>query len=584
MSPFALVSVLLTASAQDRLAYYADADHDGYGDPATTRYATVRPPGYTRNLGDCDDTDAGVHPGATERCNDRDDDCDGLDDDDDTDVVGGANWFADMDEDGFGDHRDRMRSCVQPSGFVDNPRDCDDADDMRNPRAFEFCSDGDDDDCDGQVDECDISLDDAALVIESSARGTVARGNLAVADMDGNGTGDLVVGSPPYDDGGVVYFVYGPASGRVLVDDAVTIRTRSTDESFGWGVGGGDADGDGFDDLLVGAPLRSPSTTYLFLGPVTSDRDVRDADAMLTNRSAYAWEGLELLVVTDHDGDGAADVVVGSADDGDVNEGAVYVAPGASTGTLDLSRSDATYVYEGDGVDVLGEALADLGDVNGDGIDDLAMCATYDGEIFLVEGGLAPGRYHAADVAATTIEGFRWGSSYMGGLQAVDYDGDGAMDLVAGDPGARISTGASTGGAYALVAPWADAIDVQDDAMATWEWTSETPSTSGLGRALAAGDFDGDEETDLVIQAYTCCGHDWPGVVFFQWGVASGLVDVGTLPYVTGVDRTDLGVEMAALPDWNGDGISEVAIEAYFGVNSSGTYDGVIYGFFSGSY
>jgi hypothetical protein len=578
MGAFPLVSALLTASAQDRLAFYADSDHDGYGDPSRTLYATVRPPGYTRNLGDCDDTDARVHPDAIERCDDRDDDCDGLDDGDDTDVIGGANWFADMDDDGFGDPRVRMRSCVQPRDFVDNPRDCDDGDDMMNPLAFEFCTDGDDDDCDGQVDECEISLDDAALVIESGTRRTAVQGTLSVADMNGDGTGDLVVGSYPWDDAGVVYLLYGPLSGRVLIDDAVTITTPVSG-SFGWSTGGGDADGDGFDDLLVAAPTEPPGKTYLFLGPVTSDGDLRDADAVLTNDRMSNAAGMVVLVTADHDGDGDADVVVGSADDGNR---AVYVAPGASSGTVEL-LSDATYIYEGNGVDLLGEAVADLGDVNGDGIDDLAMCAAYDGEVFLVEGGMTAGRYRAADVAATTIEGFRW-SGYVSGFQAVDYDGDGAMDLVTGDWIARSSTGESSGRAYAFVAPWADAMDV-DDAMAAWEWTGATAAGADhVGRAVAAGDFDGDEETDLIIQAYACCDHDRPGLVFFQWGVASGLVDVGSLPYVTGVDGADLGVELAALPDWNGDGISEVAIEAYYGLNSSGNYDGLIYGFFSGSY
>ena len=58
-------------------------------------------------------------------------------------------------------------------------------------------------------------------------------------------------------------------------------------------------------------------------------------------------------------------------------------------------------------------------------------------------------------------------------------------------------------------------------------------------------------------------------------------VDIDSLPYVTGsFDSAYLGTEMAALPDWNGDGIPEVAIEAYFGAG----HDGAIYGFFSGSY
>jgi hypothetical protein len=574
MGPFALVFVLLTASAQDRLAYYADADADGYGNPRMVRYATGPTAGYTRQMGDCDDTDARVHPGAIELCNDGDDDCDGLDDRDETEVVGAPIWYADTDRDGFGDPRARVRSCYEPYGYVDIPDDCNDRDVETYPLAFEFCSDGDDDDCDGFVDECDVSLDDAALVVEGTAARPV-QGPLGVADMNGDGTGDLVVGGYPYDGRGAVFLLYGPMSGTVLADDAVTIGAVPTNDSFGWGVGGGDADGDGFDDLLVGAPNYSPSTTYLFLGPVTSDRNVRDADAVLASRDAD-YQGLALLVTTDHDGDGDADVVVGAGGGGGDYGGAAYVVPGRSTGSGAL-ESDATYIYEGAGVEFVGAGIADLGDVNGDGVAELAIAATFDAELFIVDGGMAPGRYFVADVASTTIEG-----NYETGepLQAIDYDGDGSMDLIAGDLNARNSNGEYTGGVYAFVAPWADAMDV-DDATAAWEWTAATTATI-LGYTFAAAHFDGDSETDLIIGASGNYGGNDSGAVFFQWGIASGTVDVGSLPYVTGsFDGASLGIWVTALPDWNGDGIPEVAIEAYNGVPPS---QGVIYGFFSGSY
>jgi hypothetical protein len=573
MGAFPLVSVLLTASAQDRLAYYADADADGYGNPRMVRYATGPTAGYTRQVGDCNDRDARAYPGATERCNDRDDDCDGLDDLRDADVVGGPTWYADVDDDGFGNPRASMRSCVQPRGFVDVARDCNDRDDTVNPGAFEFCGDGDDDDCDGLADECDVSLDDASLIVESSAAGTSASGRLGVADMNGDGTGDLVLAA--HSDT-AVYLVYGPATGTVFVDDSVTIGTPSTDGWFyGLGIAGGDADGDGFDDLLVGASRQAPNATYLFLGPVTTDRDVADADAVLTNVSDDD-QPLQLLVTPDHDGDGGADVVVGSSDDGaGYSEGAVYVAPGASTGTVAL-LSDATYIYEGDGIDRVGAGLADFGDVNGDGISDLAIGATYvgAGSILIVEGGSAPGRYVAADAASATVTG----DHLMGeSLEAVDYDGDAVMDLIAqDDPTDRPVV-------VAWLGPFSGSLDVTD-ATASWEWPS-ADSLHGLGDAFAAADFDGNGETDLIIGAPGSYVGNVSGVVFFQWGIASGVVDVGTLPYTTGTyDRAFLGIEVAALPDWNGDRIPEAAIEELNGLNSSGNYEGRIYGFFSGSY
>jgi hypothetical protein len=578
MRPIVLFSALALvgdARANTRRVVYADADADGWGDPSVVRYSNSHAavPGYTHRVGDCDDTDARVHPGAVERCNHRDDDCDGLDDGHDTDVVGGDNWFADRDEDGFGDRAVRMRSCVQPREFVHNPRDCDDGDDTVNPLAFEFCSDGDDDDCNGLVDDCAVSLDDAALVVEASR----AESPLAVADMDGDGTGDLVVGSYLYDElGGAVSLVYGPASGSVLLEDAVTVGAMSADDSFGFDVGAGDADGDGFDDLLVGAMHQSPNATYLFLGPVTSDRGPEEADAVLTNRSGDD-ERLDLLVTGDHDGDGAADIAIGSADDGDSEgAGAVYVAPGATIGRLAVSRSDATYVYDYGGrcCYEVGAAVADLGDVGGDGISDLAIGAPRlnpGGFVFVVEGGSAPGRYAVADVASATMEG---DSNLGGSLQAVDYDGDGAMDLIAqDDPTDRPVV-------VAWLGPFIGSLD-DTDATASWEWASAESATS-LGDSFAAEDFDGDGETDLIIGAVGNYNGNNAGAVFYQWGIASGVVDVGSLPYVTGAfDGARLGRVVAALPDWNGDDIPELAIEAGWSPDYSHS---LIYGFFSGSY
>jgi hypothetical protein len=572
MGIFALVAALFTASAPEpRLAYYADADGDGYGDPGTVRYATGPTPGYTRRVGDCDDTAVRVHPGAVEACNGRDDDCDGVDDFHDT-VVGGPTWYADTDSDGFGDPRVHMRSCRPPPGYIDNALDCNDRDNETNPLASELCG-GDDNNCDGNVDECDVSLDDAALVVELAADGTPVYGVLAVADLDADGTGDLAIANSRYDatNAPTVYLLPGPLSGRVVLDDAVAIAGTSTVGRGGVSIEAGDADGDGFNDLLVGGDAGvSPAVTYVFLGPVTADRDASDADAVLTNVSTE-YVPLDILVMSDHDGDGAADIVVGSGDDGDSYDGAVYVVPGTSTGTVALD-SDATYAYLGDGVDFVGYAVADLGDVSGDGISDLAIGAPWGNfGIFIVDGGSVPGSYLAADVASATVTG----DSQMGrSLQAVDYDGDGSMDLIAqDDPTDRPEVAA-------LLGPFIGSMDVTD-ATATWQWAS-ADSASGLGRSFAAADFDGDGETDLIIGASGNYNGLNSGAVFFQWGIASGLVDVGSLPYVAGSFGTaSLGLAVAALPDWNGDGIPEVAIEAEYRPDFS---MGILRGFFSGSY
>ena len=103
---------------------------------------------------DCDDTDPTVNPGAAERCDGIDNDCDGSVD---TNAVDAQTWYPDTDGDGFGDPAGAVSDCVLPAGFLPDGTDCDDADPAVNPIAIEACN-AVDDDCDGEVDESDGSL------------------------------------------------------------------------------------------------------------------------------------------------------------------------------------------------------------------------------------------------------------------------------------------------------------------------------------------------------------------------------------------------------------------------------------------
>ena len=129
--------------------WYADADGDGYGDASATTNACSAPSGYVSNGADCDDAAAAVHPGASERCNGADDDCDGAIDDNATDA---ATWYADGDTDGYGNPVSVVTACSQPSGYVADRTDCNDAVASTHPGADETCN-GIDDDCDAYTDE-----------------------------------------------------------------------------------------------------------------------------------------------------------------------------------------------------------------------------------------------------------------------------------------------------------------------------------------------------------------------------------------------------------------------------------------------
>ena len=123
--------------------WYLDADADGFGNPDAQQIdACSRPAKHVTNDEDCDDVSdvaADVNPDATEVCNDIDDDCDDeIDEDDAEDAI---DWYADTDNDGFGDGENISTACTRPQGFVAGDTDCDDTRSDVNPEAREQCDD-----------------------------------------------------------------------------------------------------------------------------------------------------------------------------------------------------------------------------------------------------------------------------------------------------------------------------------------------------------------------------------------------------------------------------------------------------------
>ncbi len=130
--------------------WYADTDADGFGDADNSTLLCEMPSGYLADNTDCDDSLNTTFPGADEYCDGVDSDCDGtLDEDDALDV---ATWYADSDSDGYGDAATTDIDCKQPSGFVADNTDCDDADANVNPGETERCNWADDN-CNGTADE-----------------------------------------------------------------------------------------------------------------------------------------------------------------------------------------------------------------------------------------------------------------------------------------------------------------------------------------------------------------------------------------------------------------------------------------------
>ena len=181
------------ADAVDAPTWHQDDDGDGYGTDDSTRVACDLPHGYAAHGGDCDDDDPAFHPGASEpdctdpkdyncdgstgyddvdndgvpacedcddtsayhypgapeRCELTDEDCDGAVDED---AIDAETFYGDADGDGYGGPTFTIQACEAPSAYVAANDDCDDLDPSSHPGGTEVCDDGDND-CDGDTDE-----------------------------------------------------------------------------------------------------------------------------------------------------------------------------------------------------------------------------------------------------------------------------------------------------------------------------------------------------------------------------------------------------------------------------------------------
>lgn len=126
--------------------YYVDADNDGFGDADDAGTSSCAPiAGSVTNNDDCDDDDEDINPSATEVCDGVDNNCDGDTDEGFTMIT----YYEDADNDTYGDATSSVQDCAQPTGYVTNDDDCDDANAAAHPGATEIVGNGVDENCDG---------------------------------------------------------------------------------------------------------------------------------------------------------------------------------------------------------------------------------------------------------------------------------------------------------------------------------------------------------------------------------------------------------------------------------------------------
>ena len=544
---------------------------------------------------DCDDQDPATSPSGPEICDGADNDCSGAPDFD-------AAGEADTDADG-------ALSC----------EDCDDNDGANFPDNTET-SDGQDNDCDGLVDGADPDfvpptwpdLDQADGGFVGEVSGDRSGWRVASAgDVDGDGLDDLLIGALRNDESvsnaGKTYLVLGSTIAVTGTLDLAQADTAFLGEANGDNSGAavasaGDVDGDGLDDVLIGAPANdqggaNAGKTYLFLAAsfaAGGTFSLSSADATFVGEEAYDSSGSAVSSAGDVDGDDLDDLLIGASSNGEwgPSTGKTYLFLGstvatATTTSFDLDEADVAFAGEGP-VDMSGDSVACAGDVDGDGLDDLLIGASrnddggYDaGKSYLILGATV-GAVPAGDTFSLSQADAAFvgesGNDRSGGslASAGDVDGDGFDDLLIG-AFENAEAGTDAGKSYLVFAASISAGGSFSLATAGASFVGDATGDQSGQAVSSAGDVDGDGQADLLIGAP---GHDGGGTdaggafLFLASSLTAGssysLSQADAM--FSGEANYDLaGRHLASAGDVDGDGHDDLLIGAHF--NNDGGAD-----------
>ena len=518
---------------------------------------------------DCDDTDASNFTGNTEICDAQDNDCDTeVDDDDDGDGFGVCDGDCDLSNprvfpgaaercDGLDDDCDAVAD-DGPDADLDGfeaPCDCDDGDDAVFPGAVEVCNRRDDD-CDGFIDEgftgptVQIKLTDP----EAAASDQMGVAVAGIGDADGDRVDDFVVGISVDDHdsrsnpGSVLLFSGFDRSVLCRAIDPIP----GDNDGLGFSVAAvGDVDGDARADFAAGAPMDDDITgidngsVVLFSGADCSIiRKLLDPSPGFDGRQL----GYSVAATSDLTGDGISDVVAGAPLETPafaLNGGSVTVFNGA-TGAVLFKLSDR----DGRSSDGLGRSVAGLGDVNFDGVPDIAAGAH--GDDNLVSGAVGSVQVYSGANGSLIYKTFDPGVPLGFSLAALDdVDGDGVNDFAAGSPNEAANAG--------MVVLFSGRDGSVIDRLA------DPSGTTGdqLGQSLAAvPDLSGDGLSDLIAGAWMSNAPLTRSGSAFLFDTFSGAIIGSELTDATGASGDGFGVSVATAGDIQRGGRPEVIVGA----------------------
>lgn len=386
----------------------------------------------------------------------------------------------------------------------------------------------------------DLAVEPAETILQAPGSQSAARcgASLAVADVNGDGDLDVVVGCPGWKsksspEAGAAFLYLGPLSlGTTFLNEATadaTIFGAASGDRLGSALALGDWDGDGILDLAAGAPDADPLgraeagravlfTLHPALFPVVFDLGNGAATPDMDIRGAAGDRVGRALGLGDTDGDGYEDFAFG-APGAWGGKGAAYLLPANRSigqNTIDLP-ADLEFValYRGtESGSGFGSALA-LDDLDGDGLADLAIGAPASspggrasaGRVFLDRRARLAFPESTTEVAdgvlSLTLQGPVAAAETGTGLASADLDADRAGELLFGQPGAPNAAAGAAGRLTAISVdfPEGSVVDLASLETAALAVVKGAGTGDRFGTALAGKDLDGDGVADLAAGA-----------------------------------------------------------------------------------
>jgi len=385
---------------------------------------------------------------------------------------------------------------------------------------------------------------------------------VAPGDYNGDGYIDLAVGAHTYDnvqmDEGRAFCYHGSASGLAAAP-AWSAESNLTNAFFGCLPDRrGDINGDGYDDLIVGAPgADSPwrGRIYAYHGSVAGLRPVAAA-------TVAGWQDnmrLGTMVnIMDINGDGYSDVYTSAEyfSNGLIDEGAAFVYHGSVNGLAPAY----SWRRETDQNNGRGWKGGPAGDVNGDGYQDLIWGSSYYANGQTQEGKCWLHYGSAAGLSAAPAWAVEGNANYsnISSFGGADYNNDGFSDIVV---------------TYAASGFWGFAGSASGPGVSP-AWPRVLDGAFGSG---SPGDFNGDGYADLAVNA-PWRGLNSGGAVYVYFGGSGGLSDAPDATFESGQGGATFGWFLPVLADVTGDGLDDIIIGAC-AYNNGQTDEGAVFVF-----